>query len=57
MQGVGGDGAALQGHGFERRQVAATSSPPGAWRLASDKRVSASQTLTISGGMKARPRS
>ena len=42
---------------FSAARVAATSSPPGAWRLASDRRVSASQTLIISGGMKARPRS
>ena len=35
-------------------RVARTSSPPGAWRVVSDRRVSASQTLTISGGMKER---
>src|SRR5216683_2538223 len=39
---------------FSAASVAATSSPPGACRVASESRVSASHTLTISGGMQLR---
>ena len=57
MQRVSGDGAALEVMVLSASSVAAISLPPGAWRAVSDRRVSASKTLTMSGGMKARPRS
>ena len=58
VQGVGGDDTALEGYGPERLERRGDlRRPPGAWRVISDRRVSASQTLTMSGGMKARPRS